>query len=497
MDAEKVATTVGKGTGYLFIGLASSYVLSFIFNIFVARTSGAEALGMISLLMTMLSFFSIAFFIGLNSSMVKFISELLAKGKDISVVYSTGMKTMFLSSFVGAIALFLLSDFLAVLVFGSSNLIIVFQLASAALFLRSVEFFFRGCSIGFQWMGNTAATTISERVSKLLFAVAFFYAGYGVFGPVFAAILSFLVTAFVSSVLFLRKIRPKIKGFDKTVARGLIGYGAPMMISSGANTVFNRIGSFLIGAFLTVELVGYYAAAVTLNMFLENIVLSLTTTLFPAFSSINAQKKVSLLKGLLNRSVKYAVYLMLPACAGLFMLAEPVIRLMYGADFFPAVLPLRILTIGSFLFATSAVCKSFIIGTSRPENYTKIVLVSGLINIVTGAVLIPLYGLVGGAMSTTISLFALFTLCFRFILKRTELRLGYLHKPVISTCAMLAVLYIIKIYLIASTWSRVVAIVVLGALSYFMVLYAFGGFDSTDRRIIFSFISKIKKRLRL
>jgi stage V sporulation protein B len=219
---------------------------------------------------------------------------------------------------------------------------------------------------------------------------------------------------------------------------------------------------------------------------------SLATALFPAFSSIKATGDRKMLKGVVNRSLKYTIYLILPVVFGLFVLSEPVVRILFGPDFYPAVLPLKILVFGSLFLTLSKICQSFITGVGKPVSYTRYMIFSGVLNIVLNLILIPPYGLIGAAIATTISLFVLFLLVATFVHKEIGVGLGYLPKPIISAALMLAAIFLIRSYLLVGTWGRVFAVVFLGGVSYFVVLYILGGLDERDR----SMISKVVRKIR-
>jgi len=495
MQAEKVVSIIGKGTTYLFVAVVINYFIGFFFRVFIAQTLGAEALGIVALMLMFIGIFGIIFNLGLSGAVTKYIASFLAKKKEVDILYSTGLKMVFVLTLTGSVVLFMISEYLAVGVFKSPFAVFPFQLTSIALFFQAIQTFFKSCSSGYQRLGNIAITDVFERGSNLVIVILLVYLGFGIMGPVYSILLSFVIALLVSWVLFRHIAKLSLSGFDSNIARMLFKFGIPMAVAGGAAMVFSWADSFIIGVFLDVENVGFYSAAVSLYIFLGGIVGALATALFPAFSTIEAVRDKKMMREVINRSLKYTIYLILPASFGLFMLSGPTIRILFGGDFYSAVLPLQILVFGSLFLAVSRICYSFIAGTGDPASYTRYMIFSGIINIILNVILIPLYGLVGAAIATTISLFILFLLTIVFVHKRIGIGFGYLPKPIISTAVMLFVIFLIRSYLLVGTWGRVVLVMIAGVVVYCSVLYTLKGFDETDKRIIGMFFAKIRKVL--
>ena len=496
MNSEKTASIIAKGTGYIFVGVFITYFLGIFFRIFIAQTLGAEALGIVSLMIILIGIFSILFNPGLNAAITKYISSYLAKKKNVDIVYTTGLKMVLLLAIAGSIVLFLLSEFIAINVFNSTLAIFPFQLTSLAMLFNVLALFFTSSSSGFQRMENITFTNIVERGSKLLILIILVYLGFGVMGPAYAIALSFVLATIISWAVFRHQTRLRFKGFDKKIAKMLLIFGAPMMLVAGAGMIFTWTDSFLIGVYMTVEEVGFYSVAVSLYVFLGSIVGSLTTTLFPVFSSIEARDDIEMLKGVVNRALKYTVYLILPASLGLILLAEPTIRILFGSEFYPAIVPLQILLIGSFFLSLSKICHSFIIGIGRPASYTKFMIISGIINIALNVILIPFYGLIGAAIATTSSLFLSFLLTILFVYRRVGLSFRYIPTAIVATSIMLLIIYLIRAYLQIGTFGRVVAVIIIGLVVYFYSLNFLRGFDKTDKKTIKYFYKRIRAKIK-
>jgi O-antigen/teichoic acid export membrane protein len=83
------------------------------------------------------------------------------------------------------------------------------------------------------------------------------------------------------------------------------------------------------------------------------------------------------------------------------LLTSPVMRLLYGAQFGPAVLPARVLLAGMLLAGASGVASAYLYGRGSP-GLNSIVLGIGLVvTVVLDLLLIPAHGALGAAIAST------------------------------------------------------------------------------------------------
>jgi O-antigen/teichoic acid export membrane protein len=83
------------------------------------------------------------------------------------------------------------------------------------------------------------------------------------------------------------------------------------------------------------------------------------------------------------------------------LLTSPVMRLLYGAEFGPAVAPARVLLAGMLLAGASGLASAYLYGRGSP-GLNSIVLGIGLvITVVLDLLLIPRYGALGAATAST------------------------------------------------------------------------------------------------
>ncbi|MGY1735386.1 flippase [Geodermatophilus sp. SYSU D00684] len=162
--------------------------------------------------------------------------------------------------------------------------------------------------------------------------------------------------------------------------------------------------------------------------------------------------------------LKAVTALLLPLAVGFGVLAGPLVRLLYGAGYEPAVLPLQLLSAMTVLYGINYMTSTFFVGRDRPGAFGWLLVGVVIQNVVFNLVLIPRYGAVGAAFNAALSGLVLALLGFRRargVLGRVRL-LRALASPLVAGAAMAGAM-------VVSAWVPLVSIV-LGAVVYVLVL---------------------------
>jgi O-antigen/teichoic acid export membrane protein len=103
------------------------------------------------------------------------------------------------------------------------------------------------------------------------------------------------------------------------------------------------------------------------------------------------------------RAVQFGFLLTLAAALPLYFLAEPLLKLLAGGEYAGSGPALRALLPGIVLFAPGAVLAGDFIGRGKPHWNTQASAATVVVNLLVAWQLIPLYGPVGAAWSSTIA----------------------------------------------------------------------------------------------
>lgn len=170
------------------------------------------------------------------------------------------------------------------------------------------------------------------------------YSGWGVWALVFQQ-LSSSVARLLLMELFL-KWYPKWT-FSKDSFRHMFSYGSKILCSSLINTIYDNLYTLVIGRAFSAKEVGYYNRGNQFAMLPSSTLLSIFMKVaFPLMAEV--QDDVDKLRTAYKKFIRVPCFLLYPILFGLMALAEPLILVLLGEKWLPAVPLLQVLCIGTF-----------------------------------------------------------------------------------------------------------------------------------------------------
>lgn len=169
------------------------------------------------------------------------------------------------------------------------------------------------------------------------------YQGYGVWALVFATLVQTSLLGAASYALIRHNL---LFFFSWKHYKPLLSYGGKVSFIGFMEFLGANMDTLLIGRWLGSSRLGIYNRAYMLvNLPIQYLSSSISRVLFPAYSRIQAQK--GRLKNVYLSSVSLVAYLMLPACAGISVAAEQIVRILLGSQWLAAIPVLQILALAT------------------------------------------------------------------------------------------------------------------------------------------------------
>lgn len=100
---------------------------------------------------------------------------------------------------------------------------------------------------------------------------------------------------------------------------------------------------------------------------------------------------------------RYVFVLVIPLISTLFVFAQPFFSLFFGEEYAVGITAFRILLVGVLLVTVATINQSIISSMGNPRSVTKIFLAAALVNVIINFLLIPRFGIMGAALSTSLS----------------------------------------------------------------------------------------------
>ena len=212
----------------------------------------------------------------------------------------------------------------------------------------------------------------------------------------------------IALILLGRYLEPDASGEHYALGTAL-SYGYKAHLSSILAFVNYKVDIFLVNLLINPAAAGIYVIAVQISERLWLLSQAVSTVALPRISQLSDDEPTRRkLTPLLARMVLFVTAL---GAMVLALLAFPLIRILFGDRFEPSVWPLIVLLPGIIALSASRVLANDIAGRGRPELNMYMAIITVTVNILGNLVLIPVYGLLGASLATTVSY--VLNLCIR------------------------------------------------------------------------------------
>lgn len=247
----------------------------------------------------------------------------------------------------------------------------------------------------------------------LLMTIALMFFNSGVNGAVLAYAIANLLTM-LFAIYFVKGISNEKWRLNLTLLKRLIVDGVKLHIGFLATVIFLKIDMLILGYYHQLGSVGYYSVAVGMADLVMLIPLSLQYVYYSKVPDmINDNQLMAQ-----NTVLIYKRSLVLMVIIGAFfaIIAKPVITIVYGEAFLPALTPFLIILPGVCLFWQNNLLLQYLVASKKFLVTSLISVFACLINIFLNITFIPKYDMVGAAFVSLITYFIVsFAVFFLFL----------------------------------------------------------------------------------
>ncbi|MCB5226718.1 oligosaccharide flippase family protein [Alishewanella sp. 16-MA] len=385
-------------------------ILTFITTPILLRELGAVDYGIWILLINMVAWARMSN-LGFNSAVTRETAILIEKDKfyEINTLFNT---SLFLHSILGLLGLtiVLLPVFFPTILnlpaesLSEASVILYFlgfKVFTDFLLMSSSSFFAANLKDNIQ----SNISTITEIVRGIL-SIFLVLHGYGMFGLLFALLITDLVS-FIVKFVYLKKTLPVISLNVKLIslgcARGIISFSKYIILSNVALIIRQRIGVNIVSKYVGVGSVAFFNIAQQLVTHCENIISIISQVTSPAVNRIlNSDKNVdeSIYISLITRLNLFST---LVVFIPLFIFSEAFIVLWLGQEFIDIAIIIKILSfslLGKFIYLSA---QTFMIAKARHRILPVIHIFGAAITLFLSILFAIKYGLLGIAFSLAVS----------------------------------------------------------------------------------------------
>ena len=246
-----------------------------------------------------------------------------------------------------------------------------------------------------------------------------------------------------------------------------------LFFSSIAITVFSILDTSMVGFIKDDVEVGYYTSASKIIRMIRDLFPAISTVMFARVSYYVGTKETQKIKEVTGQIFNLFYALSIPICMGFILLMKPILLLMCGSEFLPAVAVGQVLAPLVILSSISGYLSgAILISFGREKIYMYVEVGAALLDIVLNFVFIPKYGALGAGIATLITelvMFIVFHISVKNEISGVKIKKALVQYIISSVIMALAVYMEIK-YLPLSPILQILLGAVSGALIYFVIL---------------------------
>jgi len=398
---------VGRGVSFVFVSQVFRMVAKGGLILILTRyLLSPSEYGQLFLTLAVLGFAMMFASLGLGKAAGKYITEYREKSPElVPVVIRSTFFYRSIAIVVVSSVLFLFHTRIAELV-GDPAIDVLLLIGIGYIVVKSLGGVAAMSFQGFNRMDLNAVMTIVSNVLLIVAVPTLIILGFGLEGAIAGYVISSGVAAALGVGVIYVRFYSSIevaKSVRKTVSRRVLRYSVPLTFTMGASVLNSRIDTILLGVFRGSTAIAFYTLGKQLTEFLIAPAHSLGFGISPTFGEQKANGELNRAASLYERSFTYIVALYAPAAAGVVLVADPTINLIFGSDYAGAVPVLQIFSLFVVVRALDSITSDALdyLGRARERAIAKGTLAVG--NFVLNLIFIPMFGVVGAAVATVIT----------------------------------------------------------------------------------------------
>lgn len=443
----------------------------------LARYLGPSEFGIYSIAISFVTIFSIIANLGVDPFLVKEIARDPVKTAPLLQSAVTIKLLGSLTSYIAILSCIIFLPYNHI----TKSAILVF---SFTIFFRAINDLFDSIYRGTQRMEMCALMRISR--SCITVAIIFLFilfkkdilwitASHPITGLI---LLSYFYAFSIRGTFFTFSFSYNIENL-----KNLIWQSLPFLTLGVIHIISAKTDVIMLSFFTTTKDVGLYDAANQIILILLVLPSIVSQVLYPYMSKQYGQSRHGITRSV-NLTTRYLSFIGIPTSILIFFGSEQIILRLYGNEFSTSFNILRVMSVGVSIAFIRSILSWVLVAIDKVNLMMKFGLVTLSLNILINFILIPIYGAVGAAIATVISMF-ITTTSILILLKKDlpEINpiLNIYFKPICAGLAMAVTLYFLQS-------SNIILSTVISCLIYSIIFIAIKGFSVEEKKLIYRVI---------
>lgn len=496
--ADTSINRMATGAGISLFGVGLGRGLDFVKQIALARLLGPEAFGLYAIGWNLLRIVGILAPFGLHNGVVHFGTPFWRK--DNPALRSILTRSVLLSFAIGWVitgVLLLLAPWLTASIFKEPEFLPLFRVFALMLpFMGALLVAANATRITQRMIFSVASEEIGQGALNLILFIALYLLGWHLLGAIVATVASFAL-AFGLSLYFLwRLFAPAFAGPSRPVIsnRTLLAYSLPTALAGMFGVIIGRVDRLFLGYYWPSEEVGVYQAAAQLSVIMALVLNAFNMILMPMIAEQYHKRDMKQLEELFRVNTKWGIYCIIPVVLVILFAAGDVMTVLFGSEYTRGSTALFILTIGQFINIATGATGTILIMTGRQTAWFRLSMLILAINLALNLTLIPIWGMNGAAVATSVTVGGLFALGLVVVHRIHHIwpyDRRYL-KGVLAAAVTAALLVGVRLLQLESTLNLLVTTLVAAVGFYGLLLLL--GLDTEDRTFVESILRRVRAK---
>ncbi len=399
-----------KGSSIVFIGVFLSKFLAYIYRLLIARIS-PEQYGLFSIALGITSILVTISLLGLNLGFLRYIPFFRGKGDDEKILLTIreSLKITSIVSMLFSLLVFFFSEKISISFFNNPSLTPILKVMSFSIFFGVLTLMLYDMTIAFQMAKfHVLIKNLLENIIKILLTFILVYLlGFGIlgaaYGYLFSIIISLIVAIFVINKYIFKFISFKSIYGGSKLRKDLLFYSAPLMFSDLSISVIVWTDTLILGYFRPAAEVGIYNATLPTAHLMYLVPYAFMMLFLPVLAELYSKGEKEILNSIYSRITKWIFFINFMLVSFFFLFSKIILTKFFGQEYSSGSLPLIILSFGLFIgYLVESTQRMFMI-----QKKTRLIFLLTVFIIISSislnVLLVPLYGMLGAAIATSIT----------------------------------------------------------------------------------------------
>ncbi|RRR71295.1 MAG: flippase [Candidatus Viridilinea halotolerans] len=397
---QQLSRTILRNSLFGFAAQIAIKILSFAFTVLIIRNLGANDFGQYAAVIGFGTVFLFIADLGLAPYTVREVARLRDRPEGPAQIQALFADLLALRLILGLISGIMVIS-AAVLTGRPSLMIGAIALNSLTVLIYAVHGSSEALLSGYERLDLTSGMRVVNQLVFVLLGALALWLGFGYYGLIIATMIGVAVmTLLVVRAVLALGVRPS----HITPSRWLplLRAAFPFGVIGLTLGLSYRFDTVLLNIYSGDVPTGHYNAAYNLIFALVTLSNVLNTALYPSLTRQAARDPASLPR-VYERLLRYLLMVALPLAVGGFLLATPLVALLFGAEYGPTAPLLAILIwVIPLMFLTEFLGYVVVIA-GRETRVARAVIMSSSVNIVANLLFIPIYGVWAAAIITVVT----------------------------------------------------------------------------------------------